>query len=189
MTPIPLDQAFQRAIGVVERVRVPFLVYGGLALPAWGDVIQTRDVDLVVQVAGEEAVALLRAFRDDGFAVPDEADHLFAIDKWTVARLGGRDVDLALGTTPFDEEAIRRAVRLRIFDREVPVVTAEDLILYKLAAFRRKDMGHIEDILVRQGRRLDVVHLRRWAGLIAEATGKFEIPSTLEKMLAEEGIA
>lgn len=188
MTELPLETVFQRAIDGVTSAKVSYLVYGGLALPVWGDVIQTRDVDLVVSIEESQAPAFVAALRGEGFAVPANAESMLFIDKWIIARLGGIDLDVALGATPFDAEALRRAVRVRLFGREVPVASAEDLILYKLAAFRFKDLGHVEDILDRQGAKLDLPYLRRWARKIAEVTGKFEIPSTVDKLLADRGL-
>ena len=77
---------------------------------------------------------------------------------------------------------------VRLYEREVPIASAEDLILYKLAAHRRKDLAHIEDIIVRQGSQLDVTYLRTWAQRIAAATRRFEIRGTLDYMLAEQGL-
>ncbi len=185
---ISLEELFQRAIDVIEKAEIRYLVYGGVALPAWGDVITTQDLDLLVQVDEAEAARLIAAYRDAGFRVPDDAEALFLIDTWTRASLGGRDVDIAWGATEFDAEALSRAVTVRLYDREVPIASAEDLILYKLAAHRRKDLAHVEDILLRQGSRLDMNYLRTWAQRIASATGKFEIPGTLEAMLAEQGL-
>jgi len=188
MSGISLEELFRRAIDVVEKTGVRYLIYGGMALPAWGDVVTTQDLDLVVQLDEDQVARLIGAFRDAGFQLPDAAETLFPIDTWTRASKGGRDVDIAWGATEFDDQAIRRAVPIEICGRTVPIASAEDLILYKLAAYRRKDLAHVEDILVRQGERLDLAHLRRWAQWIAEATGKFEVPSTLEKMLREQGL-
>ncbi len=188
MIPISLGDLFHRAVDVLERERVPYLVYGGMAVPAWGQVVPTEDVDVVVRIQEADVARLIAAFRRAGFSVPEKAEALFLIDTWIIASMGGRDVDLALGATEFDAEAVRRAARVRLYDRDVSIATAEDLILYKLVAHRRKDLAHIEDILIRQAGKLDLVYLRDWARRIAEATGKFEVPATLEKMLAEQGM-
>lgn len=188
MNAIPLDEIFRKAIDVVGGERIPFMVYGGIAFPFWGRVVATDDVDLVVRVAESDVERLFKAFRAAGFYLPDNAERLFFIDTWTVASLKGRDVDLALGATEFDASALARAVRVRVFGREVPVASAEDLILYKLVAHRRKDLAHIEDILVRQGNTLDLAYLNTWAQKIAEGTGKFEVPRTLARMLEEQGL-
>ena len=188
MTPISLGDLFRRAIDVLNQERIPYFVYGDIAVPAWGQVVLAEEADIVVRVQEADVARILGAFRRAGFFVPEKADTLFFIDTWMVASLGGRDVDLALGATEFDTQALQRAVRVRLYDRDVPIATAEDLILYKLVAFRRKDLAHIEDILIRQTGKLDLVYLRDWARRIAEATGKFEVPATLEKMLAEQGM-
>ena len=47
--------------------------------------------------------------------------------------------------------------------RERLLVTAEDLILFKLVASRPRDLLDIQDILFTQGQ-LDETYLRRWAG-------------------------
>ena len=118
--------------------------------------------------------------------VQPEAEKMIFVDSWAVASKDGRDVDLALGATEFDKLAIERSVRVKVFGREVPIVTAEDLILYKLVAHRRRDLGHVEDIITRQGKKLDFKYLRAWAQKIAAATNKFEVPRTLDRMLSEQ---
>lgn len=188
MSRIELDDLFRRAVDVVQSENIVYLVYGGVALPAWGQIIPTEDVDLVIRTDETEAERLIQALRRAGFHVPGNTETLFFIDTWFIASMGGRDVDFCLGATEFDAQALSRAVRVTIYDRTVPIATAEDLILYKLAAYRRKDLGHIEDILIRQGEKLDLKYLRTWAQRIAEATGKFEMVSTLEQMLREQNL-
>lgn len=188
MSRISLDDLFRRAVDVVERAQVTYLVYGGIATAAWGAVLTTDDVDLVIRASEDEAARLIQALRQDRFHVSSQAESLFFVDTWFIASLDGRDAEFALGRTEFDEMALSRAVRVRVYERAVPIATAEDLVLYKLVAHRKKDVIHIEDILARQGRKLDLPYLRDWAGRIASATGKFEVPAALESMLAEEGL-
>jgi hypothetical protein len=188
LTRIPLDELFRRAVDVVEGERIPYLVYGGIAFPFWGRVVATDDVDIVVNVSEADADRLLGAFRASGFYLPPSAETTFVVDTWIAASTGGRDVDIALGTTQFDFQALERAVRVQVFGRKIPIPTAEDLILYKLVAHRRKDLAHVEDIITRQGKKLELSYLRRWAQEIAEATNKFEVPQTLDRMLSEQGL-
>lgn len=188
MTRAPLGEALRRLCAVLEREHVDYLIYGGLALPAWGAVIATDDVDVVVRLTEGEGPRVLAALRAEGFTIPAAADRMLFIDTWTVATLPGREVDLSLGLSEFDAAALARAVRVELYGKRVPIASAEDLILYKLLSHRRKDLGHVETILVRQGRKLDLVYLRDWAARIAQATGKFEVPGVLETMLKEQGL-
>ena len=188
MSIISLEALCTRALDAVERTDVRYLVFGGVALPAWGDVVATQDLDLVVEVNEGQVRGLFDTLRAVGFHFGENAEKLFLIDTWARATAGGRDLDLALGVTEFDRQALSRAVAVRLYGRSVPIASAEDLILYKLIAHRRKDLGHVEDIIFRQGTRLKLAYLREWARRIAETTGKHEIPPTLEKMLEEQGL-
>lgn len=187
MSLIELDDLFRRAIDVMEAEAIPYFIYGGIAVPAWGAVLSTEDVDIVIRVSEEEAVRLMSALRKAGFHIPARTETLLFVDTWFRASQGGRDVDFALGATDFDLSALRRAVRVHVFERTIPIASAEDLILYKRVAYRKKDFAHIDDILVRQEGKLDLGYLREWAQKIAASTGKFEVPTTLEKMLSEPG--
>jgi hypothetical protein len=187
VTSLALAEVFNKAISVLEHEQIPYFVYGGIAVAAWGEPAETKDVDVVIQLAESAAPRFFAALGDAGFQVATTRPELFFIDTWTTASLGGRDLDIALGGTEFDAIALQRSVRLQVFGTEASLITAEDLILYKLVAHRRKDLAHVEDILRRQRGRLDLAHLRRWANRIAEATGRFEVPATFERMLLEIG--
>ena len=67
MKRIELGELFRRAIDALESEKIPYLVYGGLALPAWGEVRPTEDVDLLVRIREEESTRLMAAFRKAGF--------------------------------------------------------------------------------------------------------------------------
>ena len=56
---------------------------------------------------------------------------------------------------PIEEEAIRRAVAVRMAGRDVRFCTAEDLILHKLASDRPRDREDAEGVLSRQRGALD----------------------------------
>jgi hypothetical protein len=61
------------------------------------------------------------------------------------------------------EDAVRRAVLLSVGSLEVPVVSAEDLLLLKLLADRVLDRVDAEDIAREQSGRLDLDYLTRTA--------------------------
>ncbi|MCU0722674.1 MAG: hypothetical protein MUC63_03515 [Planctomycetes bacterium] len=185
---ISLSDLLHKTADVVEGLGHPYLVFGGLALPAWGSVSATQDVDILVQLSETEIQGFVSTLRSAGFSLPEGAEAAFPIDTWLTASLGGRDLDVSWGATEFDRNAIARAVRVRLLQREVPIASAEDLILYKLLAHRRKDLAHVEDVIVRQGSRLDLGYLKAWADRLAEATGRFEVPGVLRRMLEEEGL-
>ena len=91
------------------------------------------------------------------------------------------DVDLFLVTTPYQRAPFDRPRNVRFLGGDRWMITAEDLILHKLLANRRKDLLDVEEILKIHGS-LDREYLRQWAV-------RLEIGDRLEAMLSESGRA
>ena len=188
MSPAPLADVFRSFLGSLESSRADYFVYGGIAVAVWGNPRETIGVDAVVCIADEEAPVLIQVLETAGFACSAKAKATFTIDGWLRFVYRGRHADVALGRTPFDRSALSRRQRVKLFGSEVWIVSAEDLILYKLVAYRYKDLGDAEAVLVRQRGRLDLDYLRRWATEIAVHTNKFEVPQKLEELLERTSI-
>jgi len=79
--------------------------------------------------------------------------------------LDGRavDADVFIAETDFQRQVIERRGSADIEVRTVNLVSAEDLILFKLFASRPLDLLDIQDVVFTQGE-LDETYLRRWAG-------------------------
>lgn len=183
MSPATLAELFRRFFGAIEPLGIDYFAYGGVAVALWGDPRETVDVDSVVYVADERIPELLRALEKTGFRCTDEEKATFPIDGWLRLGLRGRHADLTLGRTPFDQAALERRRRVKLFDLDVWAVSPEDLILYKLVAHRYKDLGDAQAVVARSHDRLDLDYLRRWADEIARSTGKFEVPAKLEELI------
>jgi hypothetical protein len=67
--------------------------------------------------------------------------------------------------------------------REVPITTAEDLILLKLAFHRAKDLQDVRGILWVQRGRLDLDYLRHWSAKSHEK----DVQQELEQLIVEYG--
>jgi hypothetical protein len=89
------------------------------------------------------------------------------------------DADIFIVETPFQQEVIGRLVFAEVEGRSVKLVSAEDLILFKLVASRPRDLLDIQDIVFTQGE-LDEAYLRRWAGPLGVASKLDEILSSRE---------
>lgn len=71
-------------------------------------------------------------------------------------------VALLLAITPFEIEALARRQPMRVLGVELPVVTAEDLLVFKLIAGRPQDLADAALLLDLHGDTFDVARLRRW---------------------------
>lgn len=91
-------------------------------------------------------------------------------------------VDFIFSTTPYEPQAIERADHLTIGGADVPVATAEDLILHKLFAGRARDIEDAESVVRRKGGALDWDYLRRWAREFAGVPGRESLPTQVEQL-------
>ncbi|NMB80214.1 MAG: hypothetical protein GYA14_00155 [Ignavibacteria bacterium] len=85
------------------------------------------------------------------------------IDKQTNIR-----IDFAAGLTEFDKKVIQRCKRKIFGNVTLPFCTIEDLILYKLFAFRPRDISDLHEISKLYKNTLDIKYLSKLLNDFAE---------------------
>ena len=172
-TPVMESELLDRARQISELLATRGTCHafiGGLAANVWSIPAPTYDIDLCADLAPEAVPALVRELDDAGF-VPPATSWLETIGQakfrefrihWPFQQ-GLRAADIFLAGDPFQRSALarRRSVELAEGFR-ADVVTPEDLVLYKLVAWRHKDRAAIERLLAVQTS-LDQEYLREWA--------------------------
>ena len=81
---------------------------------------------------------------------------------------------------PFEQEAIERAVPVRVWGTEVRCCTPEDLILLKIISDRPQDRLDARGILLRRLADLDLNYLEPRIRELAEALGRPDITDLWE---------
>jgi len=144
------------------------MLIGGYALPAYGRIRATLDVDMAIDASFSGVVKLYGSLRESGYqpaSSPQPDASLFVLTDLE------NMVEIEVWTKPdgivFDEELLRRRVRVRPFndDFEMFAVGPEDFIVNKLA---RKDRGvqdeqDVISVLKRRKENLDYDYLARRA--------------------------
>lgn len=163
----------QRAADVLDRLAVPYMVTGSMAIVAYGDPRLTNDVDIVVDLKPQHVDDFCAAFPEPEYYCPRDfvAEAVRKRFQFNVIHPeSGLKIDVMLPTdSPFDRSRLSRAVRLQ----EGPDVGAwfaspEDLILKKLEYYKEGGSEkHIRDILGvlrHRGEKLDRAYIAEWAG-------------------------
>lgn len=159
---IPVIEAFVRTVAFMDRLRDEghvrdYALIGGLALSAWAEPRNTRDVDLVVGVAEgtswSQIAALIESRLRRRTVVKKGTLRTIIQEKISFAS-GPIEVDL-IGTRGFElaEEAMRHALVTEVFGRKVRIVTPEYLVLLKLLPLGPQDRIDIVALLKRSDRR------------------------------------
>jgi hypothetical protein len=94
----------------------------------------------------------------------------------------GLRVDFIFSTTPYERQAIERAVRVALEGEAIPFATAEDLLIHKLFAGRPRDWEDAESVVRRKGPELDWAYLERWIGEFAAVPGREDLPARLASL-------
>jgi hypothetical protein len=174
------------------RQQLRFAFGGALANNFWGIVRTTQDVDCLVAIPAMKYQLIADELSAIGCEMRDETGHLVPV---TVRRMRDqadqrkfiecfRDsirVELFVPVIPLQDEILRRCVWMSLDDGEIPITTAEDLVLLKLAFHREKDVQDVRGILWVQRGRLDLVYLRQWStNMLAD-----DVQTDLEALIAQ----
>lgn len=164
--PTELERLFGAVIDdvleLLQRLAVPHMLIGGLAVAVHAEPRATKDIDLSVQVAPAEATRLTVEMAALGFRAIVHGDAgPGAVIRFVRTGSDGIDrwVDVLCAGTAFEELALERATPEILLGRSIPVVTVEDLIILKLLASRPQDWADIDALLREHAGRLDDEYL------------------------------
>ncbi len=147
-----LIEAAKEVCAFMAERKWRFCLIGGLAVQRWGEPRTTLDVDMTLLTgwgAEEPYVSALLARFDSRIA----DGHNFALSRriLLLRASNGKDVDIALGALPFENDMMRRAVEVEFVPGlALPCCTAEDLFIMKAFAGRPRDWVDAESIVCRQ---------------------------------------
>ena len=178
-----LRDFFTYVIGVLERLQIPYMVVGGFAAISYGEPRFTIDVDIVLDMKTRDIPAFVAAFPIPAYYVSADGirDSLERHYPFNVIQPStGAKIDLVpLPRDPFTQAAFRRRRRLA-YDEQghtAAFITAEDIVIAKLIAFRETESDkHLRDargVLVTQWGKLDLESIRR-AAAAARVSAGFE---------------
>jgi hypothetical protein len=182
-----LTRLIARLARELRAHQLPFMIIGGQAVLIHGEPRLTHDIDVTLGAGPErlpDAVAVCTAVALEPLPTDLEA---FVRETFVLpaAAATGMRVDFIFSTTPYEAEAIRRAILIRVAGAEVPFATAEDLILHKLFAGSPRDIEDVVGILQRRSSAIDWDYLLKWATEFAVVPGREQLVATLEQLRRE----
>lgn len=159
---------------ILKRLKIPYIVTGGIAVVIWGRPRFTADIDIVVELKQSDIDNLEKALRQLGKAgyidkeVMQEAFATWGEFNFIDGETGIKvDFWILKEKDPFDVSRLKRRKTKIILGEKVYFTSPEDLILIKLKWYQQsQSTRHLEDvesILKISGDRLDRSYLLKWA--------------------------
>ena len=146
----------------LEALGVPYAIGGALALGHHTAPRGTKDVDINVFLDASEVRWVLEALAEAGYEVDLERALEQARERGDVA-LWHDDirVDLFVDSIPLHAHARSRRLSLPIAGRPAWVLSAEDLVLFKMLFDRSKDWVDVEHVLAARRETFETGYVRR----------------------------
>lgn len=158
--------AAEVAVALAEQLelhRIPYAVGGAIAYGFWGNPRGTHDVDLNVFVPASTPDNVIDVLISWGVRFDRDAALASARERGDArGYCDDLPVDVFFVSIPLHESAAERTCRVHLLEHEISILSAEDLIVFKLLFFRGKDVVDVERVVAVQGAGLDRNYVRRW---------------------------
>ncbi len=176
-------QAFHDAL---VELGAPFTFIGGVAVIARGVPRLTVDIDATVRAPDTDVDSIFEALaRHDIHPRMDQAKEFARMRHVFLARHEptGTPIDLSLAYLDFEDEAIQSSDEIDYAHVRIPVARAEDLVVYKIVAFRPRDIDDAEKLLNLHGGEIQVARVRRLVQQFCEILEDTARLETLDRLL------
>jgi hypothetical protein len=118
-----------RLAAALEARRIPFMLIGGQAVLLHGEPRLTQDVDVTLGVGPDRIGDLLQVCEAAGLEPLPDDPRTFARETFVLPAADpatGLRVDLIFSTTPYEAQAIDRAILVDVGTRDVPFAPRTD---------------------------------------------------------------
>ncbi len=146
----------------LDEASIPYMVIGGQAVLLYGEPRLTRDIDITLALAPGDLPRVL--------ALLPEADLTPLVDPEPFVQEtmvlpcrhpSGIRVDFVFSMSPYERQAIERAVPVNVCGQWVRYASAEDLVVHKIFAGRPRDLEDVRTVLLKRPG-LDLEYIRTW---------------------------
>lgn len=150
-----LNEALKRVVAALDRLKIRHALIGGLAVAAHGSIRATKDIDLIIDLSLQEALALEQSLKDNGFQATfyrgDVDDPIAGVLRLTVS-VDGAEVscDLLFASRAWQTRVAKNAAAIDLGNLVVRVAQPADPFLLKLYAGGPQDLMDAAELLKTQ---------------------------------------
>lgn len=182
-----LDEVAITVSEVLAELGIDYVIVGGIAVGAWGNVRTTLDVDIIMDLEGKDLMMLRSALKREGFDVAagdmkdalKEKSHFTIFDEQSDFHI---DVKGCYGFKEKRTLETKKAVKVR--SRKIFLASAEDTIANKLVFGSEQDLKDAMGIYVRQMGKLDMKYLQRICDEIGVGEKLIALQENVDEILA-----
>lgn len=166
-----IEDLLIKIAGILDKLKIPYIITGGMAVSVWGRTRYTADIDIVVELLEKNINLLAKELLnvDKDVYVSEEAMREALEIKGEFNFIHPQSqlkVDFWVVKDNFNKLEIKRAIVKKIGGKKVNFVSPEDLILSKLLWYQLSESTRqLEDIdSVFKISKVDMTYIRKTAG-------------------------
>jgi hypothetical protein len=171
-------------INKLEKAKIPYMLTGAIAVSYWGFPRTTHDIDIVIEAKKEDKEKIAALFKKDFYISPEAIED--AIEKNFAFNIihfkSGLKINFWLVKKDlFGESSFKRRLRKKIFNKEIFIISPEDLILNKLLNYKEtSSIRHLEDVQsILKTSKVDLKYIKKW-------TKKLSLSKILSEILEKK---
>jgi DNA-directed RNA polymerase subunit F len=169
---------FQRLLNRIarelKRRSIPYMVIGGQAVLLYGEPRLTRDIDITLGMGVDGLDKLMDILPAVPLKVLVENVKEFVTKTMVLPALDERSgirVDFVFSFSPYERQAIERAVDVRLGRSIIKFGSLEDVVIHKIIAGRPRDLEDVRSILVKNPQ-YDSGYIERWLKEFEDSLGQ-----------------
>lgn len=169
-----LERQLKALTGLFKATKTPYAIIGGMAVVLYGEPRLTMDIDVNVILAHADLDFFLNAAKEFGFLPECPRPKSFAKKTGVIPMKFMRTkppgfCDVIIAENPIEYSALKRSRMRKIGVLKAKFITAEDLLIHKIASDRPRDLQDAQGILARQRGKLDSFYILSWLKKIDKA--------------------
>jgi len=158
------EKILRRIAATLKRKKIPYMIIGGQAVLLYGEPRLTRDIDITLGLGIDKLEQILKIII--GIKLIPIPDNIleFTRKTWVLPaedKKTGIRVDFIFSFTPYEQQAIKRAKKVRMGKTNVCFASPEDVIIHKIFAGRARDMEDAKGILLKHPE-VNTNYIKKW---------------------------
>lgn len=154
----------------IENANIQYMITGGSAVGFWGHIRTTMDIDILIQIKDKQVETFLKSFKEDAYINIEEATKSIYEGRMfnVISHKTFFKIDLIpLKDDEYEMEKFERKVKINFLNRDIYVISPEDLIISKLiwsksAGGSERQIKDCASIYKLNYDMLNMTYIRKW---------------------------
>jgi len=136
----------------LNKSKVPYMVIGGQAVLLYGEPRLTKDIDITLGIGIDKIDKIKQIVKEAKLKILIEDIENFVKKTYVLPTMdvkSGIRVDFIFSFSKYEQNAIKRAKKVKLEEAIVKFASLEDLIIHKIIAGRARDIEDIKCIIAK----------------------------------------